>query len=363
MSKKKRNRNKGKEKLSPTPTSTPAKRQPRPAHPAAEGFPLLQGNAWKTFVADIRANGLQQPIAIYAGPDQAHKGKTLDGRNRDLACSIAGVEPRYVEIVTNDPAGYVNSANAHRRHLTTAQKRHGIMHALLTDPSKSNKSIAAAAGATDMTVGLMRKKLEAAGKIPVVGARVGADNKVRQQPEQKEPAEPQKEPEAQGEPEDNRKNLAVAEGDVDAPAGAIEPDGKPDPWPALSRKPSPEAMDDEDDDDAEAAEADEAEPSAVEREAALNAKLSADELAALNLVSSAQLMEVMAPELSLDERATIEAMRVRRLLGRAFADSEIERLRASKHELERKCLALESELEEVKAKLQAALAAAAGGVQ
>lgn len=359
MSKKKRNRNKGKEKLSPTPTSMPAKREPRPAHPAAEGFPLLQGNAWKTFVADIRANG-------YAGPDQAHKGKTLDGRNRDLACSIAGVEPRYVEIVTDDPAGYVNSANAHRRHLTTAQKRHGIMHALLTDPSKSNKSIAAAAGATDMTVGLMRKKLEAAGKIPVVGARVGADNKVRQQPEQKEPAEPQKEPEAQGEPEDNRKNLAVAEGDVDAPAGAIEPDGKPDPWPALSRKPSPEAMDDEDDDAEaiEADEADEAEPSAVEREAALNAKLSADELAALNLVSSAQLMEVMAPELSLDERATIEAMRVRRLLGRAFADSEIERLRASKHELERKCLALESQVEELKeenAKLKSALAAATRG--
>jgi hypothetical protein len=62
MSKKPRNKKRGKAKVSPTltptPTLTPAptKREPRAVHPAAEGFPLLQGNAWKTFVADIRAN-------------------------------------------------------------------------------------------------------------------------------------------------------------------------------------------------------------------------------------------------------------------------------------------------------------------
>jgi hypothetical protein len=295
-------------------------------------------------------------LALYDGPDQAHKGKILDGRNRELGCIETGVAPRYVKIETNDPASYVNSANAHRRHLTTAQKRDGIIHALLTDPSKSNKSIAAAAGATDMTVGLMRKQLEAEGKIPVVGARVGADNRVRQQPKQKEP-------EAQGEPEDNNKNLAVAEGDVDAPAGTIGPDGKP----------SSEAMEAKQAANAEAealelerleseistaeAAADNDEDEDDEAYAALADKLSADELAAFDAFSSAQLMEVLATELSLDEGATIEALRVRRLLGRPFADDEAERLRAANHEWERKCHALASEVEELKeenAKLQAA---------
>lgn len=66
------------------------------------------------FVADIKDNGLKDPITIL-------NGQILDGRNRYMACGIAGVEPRYVEFAGNDPIAFVVSANIHRRHLTPIQ--------------------------------------------------------------------------------------------------------------------------------------------------------------------------------------------------------------------------------------------------
>jgi hypothetical protein len=97
------------------------KRAGRPApgdyrpHPAADAFPLMDGAAFQSLVADIKANGLQRPIELL-GND------IIDGRNRLRACEMAGVTPRFRSVMTNDPIGYVVSANIARRHLTTAQR-------------------------------------------------------------------------------------------------------------------------------------------------------------------------------------------------------------------------------------------------
>jgi ParB-like chromosome segregation protein Spo0J len=52
-------------------------------HPLADIFPALLGHALGELAADIRDNGLQQPIVTV-------EGKILDGHNRYQACKIAG---------------------------------------------------------------------------------------------------------------------------------------------------------------------------------------------------------------------------------------------------------------------------------
>jgi len=83
-------------------------------HPLCNIFPPLSDEAMSEFVADIKDNGLKDPITIL-------NGQILDGRNRYMACGIAGVEPRYVDFAGDDPIAFVVSANIHRRHLTPIQ--------------------------------------------------------------------------------------------------------------------------------------------------------------------------------------------------------------------------------------------------
>jgi len=85
-------------------------------HPACLLFPQVGKEELQEMADDIRENGLQNPIVLC-------DNQILDGRNRYLACEIAGVEPRFVEWDgTGSPLEWVVSVNLVRRHLTSSQR-------------------------------------------------------------------------------------------------------------------------------------------------------------------------------------------------------------------------------------------------
>ena len=146
-------------------------------HPLADLFPLLEGDELADLVADIRANGLREPIVLY-------QDQVLDGRNRLRACKAADVEPQFVEFDGDDPIAYAISLNVHRRHLTSEQKREVIAKLLKAKPENSNRQIAKQVKASPTTVGTVRSKMEQEGDVSRLDTRL--DSKGRRQPSQKE---------------------------------------------------------------------------------------------------------------------------------------------------------------------------------
>ena len=84
-------------------------------HPLADLFPLMEGEEFDALVADIKANGLQEPVVV-------HEDMILDGRNRFMACEAAGVEPTFVPFLGENPLAFVISTNLRRRHLNESQR-------------------------------------------------------------------------------------------------------------------------------------------------------------------------------------------------------------------------------------------------
>lgn len=84
-------------------------------HEYASLFPMMPEAELQTLAADIAKNGQLEPIITLFG-------EILDGRNRERACQIAGVEPWYKAYEGNDPLAFVVSHNLHRRHLDESQR-------------------------------------------------------------------------------------------------------------------------------------------------------------------------------------------------------------------------------------------------
>jgi ParB-like chromosome segregation protein Spo0J len=167
------------------PASAAVNAQVLPFHPFAKYFPLLNGVAFDALVADVKANGLREPITLY-------QGEILDGVNRYLACLKAKVEPRFEEFEGDDAAAlaFVISKNIHRRHLKAKEKREVVALLLKAKPETSNNAIAKQVKVDDKTVTKVRRELESTSEIPKLDKTVGADGKARKQPTKKPTKKP-----------------------------------------------------------------------------------------------------------------------------------------------------------------------------
>lgn len=81
-----------------------------PIHPACSAWPAMTDKDLQELAADIAAHG--QLEAATLTPD----GQLLDGRNRQAACAISGVELLTI-VYDGDPVAYSISKNMHRRHM------------------------------------------------------------------------------------------------------------------------------------------------------------------------------------------------------------------------------------------------------
>src|SRR4051794_7135433 len=129
-------------------------------HPLASLFPLMERPDLSDLVADIKTNGLIEPIVVF-------EDKILDGRNRYLACVEAGVAPICRSLDGGDPLALVISLNIRRRHLTQEQKRELIAKLLRVQPEKSDREIAKTTKVDHKTVGATRRALGNWGNSPV----------------------------------------------------------------------------------------------------------------------------------------------------------------------------------------------------
>lgn len=84
----------------------------RPAHPAADVFPMRPDEDIKQLADDIREHGLREPIV------ETSDGKVLDGRARLLACDLAGVPVWWHTYTGDDPWGYAITKNYETRQPT-----------------------------------------------------------------------------------------------------------------------------------------------------------------------------------------------------------------------------------------------------
>jgi len=172
-----------------TEISIPKWRDRLRVHPAAEIFPLMSADELKALADDIKINGLHEPVTLTEGKDG--QPVLLDGRNRLDALALLGekftLERPLMKMVPSsiDAVAHVVSANLHRRHLTTAERRELIATLLKATPTSSNLQIAKLTKTSDKTVAKERRKLEARSEIPNVVTRI--DTKGRAQPPEKKP--------------------------------------------------------------------------------------------------------------------------------------------------------------------------------
>lgn len=141
-------------------------------HPAAELFPMMGLDELRSLAADIKANGLQLPIELA-------QGRILDGRNRFEACKLAGVEPRFVNVLTASPVAYVISRNLHRRNMSPTQAASVAAKAepLLAEEAKHREHVRKTGTKENLPESSQGQARDQAAKLTGVSGRLVSDAK------------------------------------------------------------------------------------------------------------------------------------------------------------------------------------------
>lgn len=88
---------------------------PRDCHPVADQFPISSEANYASLLADIRANGQREPIALY-------QGAIWDGRSRYSACAELGLVPK-VFVLRREPVVYLLRRHRDRYGLPSTPER------------------------------------------------------------------------------------------------------------------------------------------------------------------------------------------------------------------------------------------------
>jgi len=88
---------------------------PKEVHQFGKLFPEVTGQELNDLAVSIRLYGLFEPITLF-------EDKILDGKNRYMACAMAGVAPRYTVYEGDDPEAFVRSKNFYRHHVNPEQR-------------------------------------------------------------------------------------------------------------------------------------------------------------------------------------------------------------------------------------------------
>jgi len=120
------------------------------AHPLANMFPMIEGQALEDLKHDIAAKGILEPIRLY-------QGMILDGRNRYAAGKAVGHKFTLDDFVQwegtlIEAEQWVISTNLHRRQLTAKQKQEMVRARIRKSPEMSNRQIAKLLGVSHTMV-------------------------------------------------------------------------------------------------------------------------------------------------------------------------------------------------------------------
>lgn len=152
-------------------------------------MPPLSPDEYQELHDDIAHRGVVEPIHVDEG------GVVIDGHHRKRIADELGIECPKIVHDDLDDAGKRSLAftlNLKRRHLNREQRRALIAESLQADPGLSNREHARRTGASNSTVGIIRKEMEADGQVCESHTSRGADGKVYPA---SQPSRPEPEPE------------------------------------------------------------------------------------------------------------------------------------------------------------------------
>ena len=84
-------------------------------HPIADIWPMMSDDDLQGLSNDIKHQGLLTPVWLY-------EDKILDGRNRAIACQMAGVKVETKTYTGDNPVAFAFSLNEKRRHLSSGAR-------------------------------------------------------------------------------------------------------------------------------------------------------------------------------------------------------------------------------------------------